>query len=58
MLKVYQMKKIIGSALLFMAVAGSLVAQHLGAPEIDPGSGLTALALLSGGLLVLRARKR
>jgi hypothetical protein len=53
------MKKILGFALLFLAMAGSLLAQHEGAPEIDPGSCLSALALLSGGLLVLRtARKR
>jgi hypothetical protein len=53
------MKKIVGFALVFLGMTGSLMAQlHPGAPEIDPGTGLTALALLSGGLLVLRARKR
>ncbi len=28
------------------------------APEIDPGVGITALALLSGGLLLLRSRRK
>ena len=27
-------------------------------PEIDPGVGITALALLSGGLLLLRSRRK
>jgi hypothetical protein len=49
------MKKIIGFAMLFLAMAVSLMASP--APEIDPGSGLSALALLSGGLLVLRAAR-
>jgi hypothetical protein len=51
------MKKVLGFGLLFLAMAGSLLA--IPGPEIDPGSGLSALVLLSGGLLVLRsARKR
>ena len=28
------------------------------APEIDPGSGAAALAMLSGAVLVLRSRRR
>jgi hypothetical protein len=28
------------------------------APEIDPGVGISALALLSGGLLLLRSRRK
>jgi len=51
-----EMKKILGYALLLLGMAGSLSA--FGVPEIDPGSGLSALALLSGGLLVLRARRK
>jgi hypothetical protein len=27
-------------------------------PEIDPGTGVSALALLSGGLLLLRSRRK
>jgi hypothetical protein len=29
-----------------------------GAPEIDPGSAVGALALLSGGILVIRGRRK
>jgi len=50
------MKKILGFAMLLLGMAGSLMA--FPAPEIDPGSGLSALALLSGGLLVLRAARK
>jgi len=28
------------------------------APEIDPGTGLTAISLLSGALLVFRSRRK
>jgi len=55
------MKRILGLASVFVGIAGSLMAQcshECGAPEIDPGAALTALALLSGGLLVLRARRK
>jgi hypothetical protein len=27
-------------------------------PEIDPGSGLNAVALVAGGLLVIRSRRK
>ena len=52
------MRKIIGIALLL--TAASLVAWANGAvvPEIDPGSGGTALALLSGALMVIRGRRK
>lgn len=51
------MKKALGFLLLFVGMSGSLMARP--APEIDPGSGVSALVLLSGALLVLRsARKR
>ena len=51
------MKKIIGFALLLLGTAGSLMAYMV--PELDPASGLSAVLLISCGLLVLReARKR
>jgi len=51
-------RKIIGIALLL--TGASLVAWANGAvvPEIDPGSGGTALALLSGALMVIRGRRK
>lgn len=50
------MKKALGFTLLLLGMAGSLVAFPV--PEIDPGSGLSALVLLSGGLLVVRAARK
>ena len=54
------MTKLIGSILIFMGASAVLVAQDSGlqVPEIHATSGVTALGLLSGGLLVLRARRR
>lgn len=50
--------KILGTMLLFVGISGLAVAQVLPAPEIDPGSAGTAVALLSGALLVARARQK
>ena len=51
------MTKLFGFALLLMGSAGVALA-GVSAPEIDPASGVAALALLSGGLLVLRGRRQ
>ena len=40
------------------ALAGSALAGGVVAPEIDPATGIGALTLLSGAVLVLRARRR
>jgi len=50
------MTKFVGFALLLIGTAG--VAGAVPVPEIDPGSGMSALALLSGALLVIRARRK
>ena len=50
--------KVIGMMLLFVGVSGMAVATALPCPEIDPGSAGTAVALLSGALLVIRGRKK
>lgn len=54
------MRKII--ALLLFVLASSAVAMAapppFSIPEIDPASGATALALISGGLLILRSYRR
>jgi hypothetical protein len=44
--------------ILLATVAGFAFAGTARAPEIDASSGVAALALLSGGLLVLRSRRK
>ena len=53
------MKKILQLALLIATLAGIAAAgdASLKAPEIGPGAAASAVALLAGGLLVLRARR-
>jgi hypothetical protein len=52
------MKKWIGICLLLLSVAQLAIADGVSAPEIDPSTGVSAVALLSGALLVLRARRQ
>jgi LPXTG-motif cell wall-anchored protein len=55
------MSKRIGLLLLSLAglvVAQGAVAVTVTAPEIDPASAVSGLMLLSGGLLILRGRRR
>jgi LPXTG-motif cell wall-anchored protein len=53
------MEKYAGLALLLIGSAGMAVAGGpTSAPEIDPAMAVGALALLSGGLLVIRARRK
>jgi len=49
--------KIVGMMLVFAAMVATASALTA-VPEIDASSGATALALLSGGLLVLRSRRK
>jgi hypothetical protein len=51
------MNKIIGLTMLLAGSAGLAMAGAT-TPEIDASSGIAAIALLSGGLLVLRSRRR
>lgn len=51
------MNKIIGLAMVLMSASVSAFATPLPAPEIDASTGASALALLSGGLMVLRSRR-
>jgi hypothetical protein len=49
--------KTVGMMLLVVGMSGAALAAPV--PEIDPGSGISALTLLSGALLVIRSyRKR
>ena len=50
--------KLLGMALMFVAFASFANAAVLPTPEIDPGSAGSALALLSGALLVIRSRRK
>jgi hypothetical protein len=49
--------KFAGTVLLLIGMSGFAVAGGIPTvPEIDPAMGIGALTLLSGGLLILRAR--
>ena len=52
------MSKFIGFSLLLMGAASFVLATPVAAPEIDGASATTAIALLSGSLLVLRSRRK
>jgi hypothetical protein len=53
------MRKAIGLVLILLGATAALLAvPGAPAPEIDPGSAGTAIALLSGSLLVIRGRRR
>lgn len=53
------MKKISGILLLLAGLASCALANPFATPEIDPASGLNAVALITGALLVIRgSRKR
>jgi len=50
--------RILGLGFIMVGVAGAAWAGNFTVPEIDTNSGLAALAILSGGLLILRARRK
>jgi hypothetical protein len=50
--------KVAGLLLLMIGVSGLAMGIDLPAPEIDPTSGMSALALLSGVLMMVRGRRR
>jgi hypothetical protein len=50
--------KIAGIMILCASIAGVCFGQVQAAPEIDPASGLNAIALLTGALLMIRGRRR
>jgi LPXTG-motif cell wall-anchored protein len=45
-------------SVLILLAANVAFAGAVKVPEIDPGVGISALALLSGGLLLLRSRRK
>ena len=52
------MSKIVGFTLLLAGSASFAFAGIIASPEIDGASAVSAVVLLSGGLLVLRARRK
>jgi hypothetical protein len=52
------MTKLLGLAVVLMGMATALTAAGAVAPEIDGSTTVAALALLAGGVLVIRARRK
>ena len=52
------MYKLLGLTLLLAGTASLALAGPVAAPEIEGASATSAIALLSGSLLVLRARRK
>ena len=52
------MTKTVGMILIFLGLSGLAAAVVPVAPEIDPASASSALALLTGALLVIRGRRK
>ena len=50
------MIRLLGMTMLLLGSAGFALAGAV--PEIDPSSGAAAFALLAGGMVVLRARRK
>jgi hypothetical protein len=55
----YMFGKLFGMALILVSLSQFASAGiPSGVPELDPATGVSALVLLSGALLVIRARRR
>jgi hypothetical protein len=52
------MNKMLGMFLLLVGVSGLAMAVPTPVPEIDPGSAGSALALLSGAVLIFRSQRK
>ncbi|HEY7392793.1 MAG TPA: hypothetical protein VH640_30010 [Bryobacteraceae bacterium] len=52
------MKTLVAVALLLMGVTGAAFSAVTAVPEIDAGSAVNALALISGAVLVIRGRRK
>jgi hypothetical protein len=50
--------KSVGMVLLFVSLSGLAFAGEPIAPEISPATGVAALTLVSGALLVIRGRRK
>jgi hypothetical protein len=52
------MRKALGLVLLTLGAAGAVFGAVVAGPEIDAGSAVSAIALISGAALVIRGRKK
>ncbi len=52
------MHKVLGVTLIVLGLCGAVMASTAPVPEIDPASIGSAVALLSGAAMVIRARKK
>lgn len=52
------MRKAVGLILLMLGTAAAVLAIPVPGPEIDAGSAVSALALISGAALVIRGRRK
>ncbi len=52
------MHKMLGLSLLLIGVAANCLAAPPSTPEVDPSSATAAVALLAGGLMVIRYRRK
>ncbi|MBZ5606397.1 MAG: hypothetical protein LAO79_29250 [Acidobacteriia bacterium] len=52
------MKTLFGLGLLVLGAAMTCLAGPSVAPEIDPSAGAGAIALVAGGLMVIRSRRK
>ena len=50
--------KFAGMLLLLMGLSGLAIGGPVAAPEISPASGVGALTLLSGAILMIRGRRK
>jgi hypothetical protein len=55
----FNMNKLMKAAgIALMGIGCASVCMATAVPEIDPASGVNALAMLAGALLIIRARRR
>jgi len=52
------MQKVFGITLMIIGASSALMAGVATVPEIDASTGASAVAILAGGILVLRARRK
>lgn len=52
------MQKVLGMVLLIVGTSAALMAGTVNVPEIDASTGVSAVAILAGGILVLRSRRK
>jgi LPXTG-motif cell wall-anchored protein len=50
--------KSVGMVLILVSLSSLAIAGATGVPEISPASGVAALTLISGALLVIRGRRK